>query len=205
MDIKERHKRYDIRLFKRLAPVYDYVEFFIGHIRNKVANKVKGNKRILDAACGTGNQSIAFAKKGFSVVGIDLSPDMLRYAKKKIKPSYNVRFIRSDATKINYKSSSFDVSSISFGLHDMPEKIGLMILKEMIRTTKKNGQIIIVDYHKQKSKVFPLFANLWESKYYNHFIKVGLSHYLKKTNLKPISKGTYLFGNIQVVECINKK
>jgi len=159
MNIKEKHRWYNQQLFRRIAPIYDYVEIIVRHLRKKVTVKIKKPKaKVLDVACGTGNQAISFAKKGFSVVGIDLSSDMLKYAKKKVKPSYDLKFIYGDATKINYKSSVFDASSISFGLHDMPEQIAILILKEMIRTTKKNGQIIIVDYHKPKNQIIAWFG-----------------------------------------------
>ena len=41
-------------------------------------------KSLLDIGCGTGNQSIIFAKKGYNVIGIDNSTEMLTVAKKKI-------------------------------------------------------------------------------------------------------------------------
>lgn len=208
--IEEKHKKYNNRLFKHIAPFYDYMGIILTPLRKKVAGMIKDkNSKVLDMACGTGEQSIAFAKSGFSTIGIDLSPDMLRYSNKKIKPQYDVNFICSDATNIGYKDSSFDVSSISFGLHDMPEKVGLMILREMIRTTKKNGQIIIIDYHKPKNNILAWIgfkiAKIWESKYYSHFMDVGLNHYLRKVNLKQFHKETYLIGNVQVVECKNTK
>lgn len=210
MDLKEKHKGYNYKFFKKWAFIYDFTEIFIGYIRNIVTNKINSkNKKILDVACGTGNQAIDFAKKGFEVIGIDLSPDMLKNARKKIKPNYKIEFINDDATKIDYKDNFFDVSSISFGLHDMPEEIGLMILKEMIRTTKKNGQIIIVDYNTPKNKIVAWLgfriAKLWESKYYDNFMKNGLEYYLNKAGLKPIFKEEYLFNNLQVIECINNK
>lgn len=193
-----------------MAPFYDLIEFLVGSLRNKVAEKIKTrDARILDVACGTGNQSIALARKGFSVIGIDLSPDMLYYAKKKVRSNHKIKFICGDATKIPYKNSTFDVSTISFGLHDMPESIGLAILKEMIRTTKNDGQIIIVDYHQPANRFIRWLgyriAKLWESRYYDHFMRVGLSPYLHKVKLKSRQKETYLLGNIQTVECINKK
>lgn len=186
------------------------LNFLLARLRTKVVKKIKKTDlKVLDMACGTGNQSIAFAKKGFEVIGIDLSLDMLKYARKKIKPKYQIEFIHGDATKIPFNDSTFDVSSVSFALHDMPEKIATMVLKEMIRTTKKNGQIIIVDYHTPKNKMIAWLGykipKRWESQYYDHFMNVGLNHYLKKVNLKPISKDTYLLGNFQIIECINNK
>ncbi len=73
-----------------MAPIYDSLVFFIGGLRKRVADKIDiKNPKIVDFACGTGSQSIAFAKKGYSVIGIDLSPDMLKIARKKIKPNTN--------------------------------------------------------------------------------------------------------------------
>ena len=205
-----KHKRYDLRLFKKYAPFYDYVEFIIGPLRDKVADKIsRKNLKILDVACGTGSQTIALAKKGHTVVGIDISPDLLSYAKKKIKPGYNIKFICGDATKIPYNDSTFDVSSISFGFHDMPEEIGVMIMKEMVRTTKKNGKIIITDYHKPKNRFVALLSNkickTWESKYYDGFMQIGVEHYLNKANQKLEFKELYLLGIIQIVGCVNRK
>jgi len=40
-------------------------------------------REILDIACGTGNHSICLAERGFDVAAQDISPDMLRIAKRK--------------------------------------------------------------------------------------------------------------------------
>jgi len=203
--IKE-HDYYNKNFFKRLAKIYDYAEFLISHIRKEVVAKVSDkNAKILDVACGTGNQSVAFAKKRFSVIGIDLSKDMLRLAKTKVKSEYNLNFIYRDAIKIPYKKSTFDVSTISFGLHDMPEEIAIKILKEMKRVTKDNGQTLIVDYHKPKNVikrfVGKIICKIWESKYYDHYMKLGLENYLDKTKFKIVNKKLFLLDNIQLVEC----
>jgi len=43
-------------------------------------------KRILDAGCGTGALALELAKKGASVVAIDLSPNLIELAKERISP-----------------------------------------------------------------------------------------------------------------------
>jgi len=48
--------------------------FLINHL------KLNGSEKILDVACGFGRHAIAFAKKGFSVVGIDASKEFIRQA-----------------------------------------------------------------------------------------------------------------------------
>lgn len=210
-NIAEQHKWYNVRWFRRMAPVYDLVEFFVAHLREKVAEEVnlpKGAK-ILDIACGTGSQSIAFAKRGFSIVLVDLSPDMLARAKKKIKQEYDATFLCQDASHISYQDSYFDLAVISFGPHDMPEEIGIAILKEMRRTTKPNGDIIIVDYDRPSNPLSAFLghaiAKIWEGKYYDYFLKASLRNYLGKVGLKESKKTNYFFGNIQKVICKNDK
>ena len=210
-NIAEQHKWYNVRWFRRMAPVYDAVEFFVAHIRAKVAKEanLKDGAKILDMACGTGAQSIAFAKRGFPVVGVDLSPDMLARAKKKIKKGYDVTFLCQDASHISYQDSHFDLAVISFGLHDMPEEIGIAILKEMKRATKLNGDIIIVDYGRPLNSTSAFLghaiAKIWEGKYYDHFLNVGLRSYLSKAGLKENTKINYFWGNVQKVICKNDK
>ena len=59
---------------------YDLWKSFTLQIWEK--NNFKPNN-LLDVACGTGTNSIIFAKAGFDVYGIDISNEML--AKEKIK------------------------------------------------------------------------------------------------------------------------
>jgi ubiquinone/menaquinone biosynthesis C-methylase UbiE len=183
----------------------------VGHIRKKVVSEssLPQGARVLDMACGTGAQSIAFAKRGFSVVGVDLSPDMLARARKKVRNGYDVTFLCQDASSVPFSEAQFDLATISFGLHDMPEEIGTAVLKEMRRVTKPNGKIVIVDYDVPK-KNFAAFlgravAKMWEGKYYDHFLKVGLEHYLDVAQLSIGEKENFMFANIQKVICTNRK
>lgn len=188
-EIARKHKGHNVRWFRRMAPVYDVVEVFARHIREKVVSDsgLSHGAKVLDMACGTGAQSIAFAKHGFSVVGVDLSPDMLTRAKKKVRRGYDMTFICQDASSVPFADSGFDLATISFGLHDMPEEIGMAVLMEMRRVTKPDGKLVIVDYDVPRNSFAAALghaiAKIWESKYYVHFLKVGLRHYLDEAQL----------------------
>ncbi|MBS4215581.1 MULTISPECIES: class I SAM-dependent DNA methyltransferase [Neobacillus] len=61
------------------APYDEWIRF----VEEKLAKyDIKGSK-LLDLACGTGQLSVRFAKRGFQVTGSDLSADMLAVAQAK--------------------------------------------------------------------------------------------------------------------------
>ena len=60
----------------------------------------KQNKTLLDVCCGTGQLAEYFLEKGFSVVGIDSSEGMLKYAKENALPFITAKqasFLHGDA------------------------------------------------------------------------------------------------------------
>jgi len=135
------------KIFALWAPFYDAFVMPISRLRDKVVDftNARNSSKILDVATGTGKQAFGFAKKGCDVVGIDLSEAMLKVANKKNKYG-NVKFEVGDATNLPFEDNGFDVSCVSFGLHDMPLTIREKALKEMARVTKTKGTIVIVDY-----------------------------------------------------------
>lgn len=64
-----------------------------------------GKERILDLACGFGRHSLALARKGFSVVGADITKTYIDDAIKSAKAaSLNVDFIHSDIRALQFKN-----------------------------------------------------------------------------------------------------
>lgn len=71
--------------------------------------ELNGSERILDLACGFGRHSLAFARRGFSVVGVDITKEYIDDAvKTAMKSSLNVEFIHSDIRDISFQNE-FDV------------------------------------------------------------------------------------------------
>jgi len=177
------------KVFDILAPFYDIVTMPFSRIRDQLVNFTDARKgsKILDIATGTGKQAFAFAKQGHEVIGIDLSEAMLKVANKKNRYG-NVRFEVADATNLPFEDNSFDVSCVSFGLHDMPLTIREKALKEMVRVTKTKGTVVIVDYALPRNKIGRFliyhFVNLYEGRYYSAFIKSDLGALLGKTGVE---------------------
>lgn len=73
------------------------------------ALELKGNERILDLACGFGRHSLEFAKRGFSVTGVDITREYVDDAIKSASElSLEVEFIQADIRDITY-NNEFDV------------------------------------------------------------------------------------------------
>ena len=177
------------RVWDKFAPFYDIAVTLILGVRDKTVSftNAKNGAKILDVATGTGKQAFAFGKRGYDVIGVDISEAMLKVAHKKNKYG-NVKFEVADATNLPFEDGSFDVSCVSFALHDMPLTVIEKTLKEMVRVIKPKGTIIVVDYALPKNKIGRFliyhFVRLYESEYYQKFIKSDLEAMLRNTGIK---------------------
>jgi len=192
------HSYYNNKFFGRWAGVYDLEKYFFFPLRKEAAKflDVKPPKKILDVATGTGALAFELTKLGNDVTGIDLSPEMLTQAKKKLSPRLKLKFQVADGTKLPFKDESFDATTISWGIHDMPYEVGIKVLKEMKRVTKKNGRIMIVDYTNSKkhypAKITQFLINLYETKNYKPFVTRGMEAYVSEAGLKITKEKNYL-------------
>ncbi|OAT79284.1 class I SAM-dependent methyltransferase [Desulfotomaculum copahuensis] len=126
------------QFFTNIAPFYD---FFVGPAMRAKAKRAAGllgpvgGMEVLDACTGTGIMALELAARGARVTGIDFSPAMLARAVKKVN-GQPVVFRLADATKMDFTDESFDVSTLSMALHEMPLPQRLRVLKEIRRVTR---------------------------------------------------------------------
>lgn len=207
MDDEEKYYSLTKKAFGILAPFYDIVTAPLSRLRGKVVDFIGAEKgsRILDVATGTGKQAFAFAEKGYDVTGIDISEAMLKVANKKNRYK-NVKFQVADATNLPFVGNSFDVSCISFALHDMPLNIREKALKEMARVTRPEGTIVIVDYALPRNRfgrfLIYHFIRLYERHYYSRFIRSDIEELLKKSGIEIKEELRVLFGAGRILKGI---
>ena len=92
------------------ANIYDYLvfnnlkdDYEVGYIMNSLSPSSKS--KILDIGCGTGHHVSSLGSKGLDVLGIDISPSMIKQAKKNF-PDY--KFNVGDASNNHlFESNSF--------------------------------------------------------------------------------------------------
>ena len=208
--MEEEYYSYIKKFFDRWALIYDIhpVVILLSGVMDKVVDftNARDGSRILDVAIGTGKQAFGFAKKGYDVIGIDLSKDMLKIANKKNRYK-NLKFKVTDATCIPFENGHFNVSCISFALHDMPLSIRKKVLEEMVRITKTKGIIVILDYALPKNKItrfltYP-FIKSYETKYFPEFIKSDLGELLENDGIEIEKKLSIFLGCAKILIGIN--
>jgi demethylmenaquinone methyltransferase/2-methoxy-6-polyprenyl-1,4-benzoquinol methylase len=187
------------KAFDFLAPVYDLITAPLIHVRRQVVDIANARKGllVLDVATGTGQQAFAFARRGCDVTGIDLTASMLDVARKNNKAGL-VRFERADASQMRFGTDSFDITCISFALHDMPLPIRAQVLKEMRRITKPNCAIVAVDYALPVNRIWRALIyrliSIYEEAYYKEFIVSDLEALLDHAGIQVTKRSSTLLG-----------
>ncbi|MGE3989913.1 class I SAM-dependent methyltransferase [Pseudorhodoplanes sp.] len=116
------------------------------------ASKLRPPARVLDLACGAGRHSIAFARRGFAVTGLDYSDDFLREARRAAAgEKLPVAFVHGDMRDLraHFETKHFDlVVSLfnSFG-YFAKRSDDQRVLKEVYRILRPGGAFVINTLH----------------------------------------------------------
>lgn len=121
---------------------------------------IREGYQVLDIAGGTGDLSLAFAKKvgkTGQVVHTDINEAMLRTGRDRLLDAgVALPTLVCDAEKLPFASNHFDVVSVAFGLRNMTHKDAA--LAEMNRVLKPGGKLLVLEF----SKVAPPLEKLYD-------------------------------------------
>ncbi len=103
--------------------------------------------KFLEVGSGTGSltRSLALAFPKAQIVGLDLSPHYLSYARKRLDTFRRVHFVQGQAEDLDFKDESFDAVISCYLFHELPESIRHQVIKEKIRVSKTAGFLGIID------------------------------------------------------------
>lgn len=141
-------------IYKVWSPIYD--KFFNVGIFNSAREIMfdddvfEEGKKVLFVGVGTGADLDYVDITKLNITAIDFSPDMLKKAKEKYKHNDLIIFLEMDAQNLQFPEESFDIVVASLILSVVPDAERCMA--EMIRVTKKNGEILIFDKFAPKDK-----------------------------------------------------
>ena len=100
----------------------------------------EGPGRLLDVGCGGGAHAVAFAERGWTVTGVDLSRAQLELARAR-----GVDVGEADATALPFEDASFDAAVSTFthtDLEDFPA-----VLRETARVLRPEGRLVYLGVH----------------------------------------------------------
>ena len=86
------------------------VDFLVEKLR------LTGGERVLDLACGFGRHALELARRGFSVTGVDITPDYIRFAKEQAeKEGLAADFLCADIRELRFYQEFDAVLSMADG------------------------------------------------------------------------------------------
>jgi ubiquinone/menaquinone biosynthesis C-methylase UbiE len=142
----DRHREV-AREYRRLAPRYDkrwasYIEATVRETMRRLPPDL--GERVLDVACGTGAllEAVGAAHPRIWLAGVDISPDMLEVARRKLPAGIELQVASAEA--LPFGDASFDtvVTTNSFHFFHAPNAA----LAEMRRVLRPGGALVVTDW-----------------------------------------------------------
>jgi demethylmenaquinone methyltransferase / 2-methoxy-6-polyprenyl-1,4-benzoquinol methylase len=150
-------RRYVRRLFATIADRYDFITRFLSFGRDRKWKvrlvdlaSVEPGWRALDLACGTGDIGFEVARRGASVVGIDITLRMIELARQKTTPGDGTTWAVGDMMALPVPAGAFDLVTTGYGLRNVPDLAGA--LAEIHRALRAGGLLCALDFDRPETR-----------------------------------------------------
>jgi SAM-dependent methyltransferase len=192
------------------------------------------DKRILEVGCAGGVYSLCLRNLGFkTLVGIDISQELIAIASHKSKGKEGIYFVQADILNLPFKKGAFDIVFSGTCLHHLPHKLYSSAL-QFSRVLSPKGKVYFFEpyslclnsllrYQIFRFNVTKDEKAIYPNKMKEEFRKAGLTSFkwkkLKKVKFIYLSKTTlenmlvylrkivneYLIPNVCFVGCCQKE
>jgi len=145
--------------FDRVAKFYDALNFLVEHFISKHRKEIlrRARSSILEVGVGTGS-SFKDYPIGKQIIAVDISREMLWRAREKLKNyNGNIKLRREDVQNLSFKDETFDTIFTSWVFCSVADPI--KGLSELRRVLKKDGQLLMLEHVKSRSKRLGLFMD----------------------------------------------
>lgn len=157
--------------------------------------------KVLDVGCGTGElmSQVILEDSSREVVGIDLSEEMIKVAKMKIKDKG--KLILGDAENLPFQDNYFDIVYCNDSFHHYPQP--MKALSEMNRVLKVGGTLIIGDCYQKGilryiMNIFMKFGQEGDVKLYSEKeMKNMLSQYFHAIEFDEVNSHAFIIKGIK--------
>jgi len=157
---KTKHVR---SMFDAIAPRYDLVNRLMTFGLDQAwrrdtisALALPNGARVLDLACGTGDLSVLAGRKGYSVVGADLSWGMLT------ANSSGVPLVHADCSQLPFPDGSFDGLVCGYALRNFTDLAQAFL--ETARVLRPGGRLAVLEVDAPSSPVLKAGYHVWFDK-----------------------------------------
>jgi len=161
--------KFVLRIFTDVETEYDSLLHFMTLTldsvwRNRMLSRIDHTEdvRVLDLACGTGLVTFEIARSTPTprlVVGLDLSPAMLRIARRNKSTQEShcpIEFVRAAGEFLPFRADVFDYITVGLALRNFADK--LAVFKESLRTLQPAGSFLSVDFVRpDNSRIWSLY------------------------------------------------
>lgn len=112
------------------------------------ALSVQDRISVLDAGCGTGNASIAAARRGARVIGVDPATRLVQVARERARQAdVDAEFVIGDAMALPFEDQSFERVVAVFSVIFAPDAV--KVASELGRVLTKSGVLVLTSWRPQ--------------------------------------------------------
>jgi len=143
---------HESKIYYEFSHLYDriFTRFFYPRIVSTLRSlNVPPGAKVLEVGVGTGLSLSAYPGHA-EVTGIDLAPEMLEQAQRKVKGEgwRHVRLMQMDALNLEFADGEFDYVTAFHVVSVVPDHAGLM--REMVRVCKPGGTVVIINHFRSR-------------------------------------------------------
>lgn len=106
----------------------------------KYFSKFPANGKIIDLGCGSGSDTEALLKNGFSVCSVDFSEEALSIMKTLVPEAHTLKIDMTE--KLPFGDNEFDVVVADLSLHYFEWELTKQIVSEIKRILKNDGMLV---------------------------------------------------------------
>ena len=146
--------------YDRISFIYDLMEapvelFLFRKWRRSVLSDLHGS--VLEVGTGTG-KNLEYYPTDCKVTAIDISPKMLKHAKKRMAGMDDISLLVMDAERLAFADNSFDYVITTFVLCSITNPVAA--LSEMRRVCKPDGLVINLEHMRSSNRMLTFLENV---------------------------------------------
>jgi ubiquinone/menaquinone biosynthesis C-methylase UbiE len=119
----------------------------MNEVYDRLASHIKNGWNVIDIGCGTGAMALRAARHGAHVVGIDVNPQMLEIASKRLQEmrlSGSVELREQGVAELSSEpAAQYDAATCSLVFSELTEDERAYTLRELRRLLKPGGLLLI--------------------------------------------------------------